>query len=75
MERNEFVIGSLLLLQKVTTADIDHIMDKFRDLAGDKNYICVSDEMDGNNKSKNLNLIESKKGGVSKKNCDFVDFK
>jgi len=50
-------------------------MDKFRDLAGDKNYICVSDEMDGNNKSNNLNLIESKKGGVSKKNCDFVDFK
>lgn len=44
LDQYEFVLGSLLLLQKVKTEDITQIMEKFHELAGDKNYICVSDE-------------------------------
>ena len=71
LDQYEFVLGSLLLLNKVKTNDIDQIMDKFRELAGDKRYICISDETD----KEHTSMIESKNGGVSKKTGDFIDFK
>mmetsp|Transcript_26017 Transcript_26017/g.54751 ORF Transcript_26017/g.54751 Transcript_26017/m.54751 type:complete len:481 (-) Transcript_26017:186-1628(-) len=43
LDQNEFVLGSLLVLQKVKTDDIVHVMDKFRELAGDKEYISIND--------------------------------
>ncbi|VEU41833.1 unnamed protein product [Pseudo-nitzschia multistriata] len=72
LDQNEFVLGSLLILNKVKSNDIKQIMDKFRELAGDKEYISIS-EMD---QDQTTALVEStgRKGGVSKSNCDFVDF-
>jgi len=70
LDQYEFVVGSLLLLQKVKTDDINQIMEKFRELAGDKTYISVSNEMDG----KSMALMESKNDGVTKDNCDFIDY-
>jgi len=43
LDQNEFVLGSLLVLQKVKTNDIERIMNKFRELAGDKKYISTND--------------------------------
>jgi hypothetical protein len=70
LDQYEFVVGSLLLLNKVKTDDINQIMEKFRELAGDKTYISVSNEMDGSS----MALMESKNGGESKNNCDSIDF-
>ena len=45
-------------------------MEKFRELAGDKAYICVEDEMD----QEKTNIRESKgKGGISKFSADLLD--
>lgn len=47
LDQHEFVIGSLLILQKVSTNDIEQIMEKFRNLAGDnKTYISLDDAPD-----------------------------
>ncbi len=39
VDQFEFMIGSLLMLNKVDRNDVGQIMDKFRELAGDKGYI------------------------------------
>ena len=44
LDQYEFVLASLLLLNKVEKNDIEQIMDKFRELAGDKGFIQVTDE-------------------------------
>jgi len=47
LDQYEFVLGSLLVLQKVNTNDITQIMEKFHELAENKDYIhvsCVSEE-------------------------------
>lgn len=43
LDQYEFVLGSLLVLKKVKTNDIVHVMNKFRELAGDKEYISIED--------------------------------
>jgi hypothetical protein len=70
LDQYEFVVGSLLLLRKVKTDDINQIMEKFRELAGDKTYISISNEIDG----KSMALMESKNGGVPMEKCDSIDF-
>ena len=45
LDQYEFVLGSLLVLQKINTNDIAQIMEKFHELAENKNYIsCPSEE-------------------------------
>jgi hypothetical protein len=44
LDQYEFVLASLLLLNKVEKGDIEQIMDKFRELAGDKGFIEVTDK-------------------------------
>jgi len=43
VDQYEFVVASLLLLDKVSSSDIEPIMDKFRELAGRKGFITMSD--------------------------------
>jgi len=43
VDQYEFVVSSLLLLDKVSSSDIEPIMDKFRTLAGDRGYIMISE--------------------------------
>ena len=44
LDQYEFMVASLLLLNKIEQSDVDQIMDKFRELAGDKQYVCVEEE-------------------------------
>jgi Ion channel len=44
IDQYEFVVASLLLLDKINGGDIQPIMDKYRQLAGPKGYIQISDE-------------------------------
>jgi len=44
IDQYEFLVGSLLVLNKLERSDIDQIMDKFRQLAGDKGYIDYVEE-------------------------------
>ena len=43
LDQYEFMVASLLLLNKIEQSDVDQIMDKFRELAGDKQYVCVEE--------------------------------
>eukprot|EP00934_Nitzschia_sp_Nitz4_P009265 Nitzschia sp. Nitz4//scaffold31_size150131//117489//120534//NITZ4_002847-RA/size150131-augustus-gene-0.8-mRNA-1//1//CDS//3329547716//9255//frame0 len=43
VDQYEFLVGSLLMLNKLSSSDIEQIMDKFRDLAGNKGYIIADD--------------------------------
>ena len=38
------MVGSLLMLNKIRDRDVEQIMDKFRDLAGNKGYIIFDDD-------------------------------
>jgi hypothetical protein len=46
VDQYEFLVASLLSLGKIDSDDIRPIMNKFRDLAGDKGYISVEDVPD-----------------------------
>ena len=43
VDQFEFLVGSLLMLNKIERSDVEQIMDKFRELAGEKGYIVYSD--------------------------------
>lgn len=44
IDQYEFMVGSLLMLNKIRDSDVEQIMDKFRDLAGNKGYIIFDDD-------------------------------
>ena len=44
IDQYEFMVGSLLMLNKIRDSDVEQIMDKFRDLSGDKGYIIFDDD-------------------------------
>ena len=44
IDQYEFVVASLLSLNKISSDDIKPIMDKFKALAGPKNYISIEDQ-------------------------------
>jgi hypothetical protein len=43
LDQFEFLVGSLIMLNKIETSDIEQIMDKFRELAGSNGYVTYSD--------------------------------
>jgi hypothetical protein len=43
LDQFEFLVGSLLMLNKVESSDVEQIMDKFRELAGSNGYVMYSD--------------------------------
>jgi hypothetical protein len=43
IDQFEFLVGSLIMLNKVEKDDIVQIMDKFRELAGDKGFLMYSE--------------------------------
>jgi hypothetical protein len=43
VDQYEFMVASLLMLNKINGTDVGKIMDKYRELAGDKGYILVED--------------------------------
>lgn len=45
LDQYEFLVGSLLTLGKLTSEDIKPIMDKYRELAGNKGFISVEDDV------------------------------
>lgn len=46
LDQYEFVVSSLLSLGKISSTDIGQIMDRFRDLAGEKGYIQISEQLE-----------------------------
>ena len=46
IDQYEFMVGSLLTLNKIQPSDVAQIMDQFRALAGEKGYIMYSDAND-----------------------------
>ena len=46
IDQYEFMVGSLLTLNKIQPSDVSQIMDQFRELAGEKGYIMYSDAAD-----------------------------
>lgn len=55
VDQYEFVLASLLTLGKIKSSDITPIMDKFRDLAGDKGFIFVSEDIGDTDDESNNN--------------------
>lgn len=49
VDQYEFLVASMLTLGKVNSSDVRQIMDKFRDLAGDKGYISIERDTQQNN--------------------------
>lgn len=43
VDQYEFMLASLLMLNKISCNDVEQIMDKYRELAGDKGYILGED--------------------------------
>ena len=43
IDQYEFLVGSLLMLKKIDKSDVAQIMDKFRDLAGERGYIMYAE--------------------------------
>jgi hypothetical protein len=43
VDQFEFLVGSLLMLNKIGSSDVEQIMEKFRELAGDKGFIMHED--------------------------------
>ena len=41
IDQYEFMVGSLLMLDKLQYSDIEQIMDKYRELSGKKGYISL----------------------------------
>jgi len=76
LDQYEFVLGSLLLLQKVNTNDVTQIMEKFHELAGDKNHICVSEEFEVLDNTTALKDTDNNDGydSIKKSGDDFIDF-
>ena len=48
VDQYEFLVASMLTLGKMTTEDVRQIMNKFRELAGDKGYISVEEDTEEN---------------------------
>jgi hypothetical protein len=46
LDQFEFMVGSLLMLNKIENSDVEQIMDKFREMAGDKGYIIYADAVE-----------------------------
>jgi hypothetical protein len=44
VDQFEFLVASLLMLNKISSADVTPIMDKFRELAGGKGFINALDD-------------------------------
>ncbi|GAX13327.1 hypothetical protein FisN_17Hh268 [Fistulifera solaris] len=60
IDQYEFALASLLVLQKVTYDDIKPIMDKFRVLAGNNDYISIEDQaLDQSNRTNSMNCDAS----------------
>lgn len=43
VDQYEFMVASLLMLNKINGSDVEKIMDKYRELAGDKGFILAED--------------------------------
>lgn len=43
IDQFEFMVGSLLMLNKISKSDVEQIMDKYRELTGSKGYIVAED--------------------------------
>jgi len=48
VDQYEFLVASLLTLGKLTSDDIRPVMDKYRELAGDKGFISMEDDVSEN---------------------------
>lgn len=44
VDQYEFIISSLISLGKVSSSDLSPIMDRFRELAGEKGFIQISEQ-------------------------------
>lgn len=62
LDQYEFMVASLLLLNKIEQSDVEQIMDKFRELAGDNGFVCVED----NDEEHSVDLLEEAKNGATK---------
>ena len=49
VDQYEFLVASMLTLGKINASDVRQIMDKFRELAGDKGYISIAQDTQQNN--------------------------
>ena len=49
LDQFEFLVGSLLILGKLTSDDIKPVMDKYRELAGRKGFISLEDDVEDDN--------------------------
>jgi len=62
VDQFEFMVGSLLMLNKISRSDVEQIMDKYREMAGDKGYIIAEDAAkDGERKAKRDDTQSSSK--------------
>lgn len=52
VDQYEFLVASLLTLGKLTSEEIEPIMDKYRELAGNKGFILVTEDAEKDNVSK-----------------------
>lgn len=59
VDQYEFLVASLIALGKLTSEDVRPIMDKFRDLAGNKGYISFIEDVH----EENINDTESERIG------------
>jgi len=48
VDQYEFLVASLLTLGKLTSDDIRPVMDKYRELAGEKGFISMEDDVSEN---------------------------
>ena len=77
IDEYEFLVGSLITLEKITKEDVKEIMDKFRELAGDDQRITHEDierhniEM-FNGKKLKRSIYASKKGGFVTRSMSFL---
>jgi hypothetical protein len=63
------MVASLLLLNKIEQSDVNQIMDKCRELAGDKQYVSVEEE-----EEEVMNTAEEANDSVGTPNNPIVGF-
>ena len=70
IDQYEFMVGSLLMLNKINQGDVEQIMDKFRELAGDKGYIVYNDACKEDLTSSNRTSTDSSESQDDRDNLD-----
>jgi hypothetical protein len=65
IDQYEFMVGSLLMLNKITTNDVEQIMDKFRELSGEKGYIAMEQAEEEAAKAEEIAQAASKDDDVA----------